>query len=252
MQNRELFDLLIAEASHPFSGWDFSYITATNRMAEGPLTWSKASKLLPMLRKAQSMLDMGTGGGEFLSRLQPFPLATYATEGYAPNIPIARQRLEPLGIKVFKVGEDGQLPFEDNQFDLVINRHEYYDPKEVLRVLKPGHRFITQQVGGKNEQNLNALLGAENYQYAHWTLDYAVRELHEAGLRILESKEDAPIMRFYDVGAIVYYLKAVPWQVPDFSVEKYLERLAQIHTQIEQQGYIDVLMHRFLIIAEKP
>ena len=28
-------------------------------------------------------------------------------------------------------------PFADNQFDLVINRHEYYDPTEVMRVLKP-------------------------------------------------------------------------------------------------------------------
>src|SRR5437588_12148735 len=65
MHNQELFDLLIAEVNPPFSGWNFSYITATGRMVEAPLTWSYTSKLLPMLRKAQSLLDMGTGGGEF-------------------------------------------------------------------------------------------------------------------------------------------------------------------------------------------
>ncbi len=27
--------------------------------------------------------------------------------------------------------------------------------------------------------------------------------------------------RFFDIVAIVYYLKAIPWQIPDFSVEQY-------------------------------
>src|SRR5579872_5175452 len=111
MQNQELFDLLIAEANHPFSGWNFSYISSTDRVVEEPLSWSYASKLLPLLRSSQSLLDMGTGGGEFLFRLQPLPPNTFATEGYTPNIPIARRRLEPLGVQVFEVSKNGQLPF---------------------------------------------------------------------------------------------------------------------------------------------
>jgi SAM-dependent methyltransferase len=249
MRKQELFDFLITQTKQPFSGWDFSYITATGRMAEAMLPWSYASKLLPGLRKAQSLLDMGTGGGEFLSRLQPFPPLTCATEGYPPNIPIARQRLEPLGVKVCEAGDDGQLPFDDHQFDLIINRHEYYAPREVRRVLKPDGQFITQQVGGQNEADLNALLGANVYPYAFWTLDYAVNELQEAGWHIVEQREGFPVMRFYDVGAVVYYLKAIPWQVPDFSVEQHFEKLITIHNQIEEQGYIDFSMHRFLIVA---
>ncbi len=251
MQNSELFDQLMADANHPFAGWDFSHISATGRMAEAPLSWSYASKLLMRLRKAQSLLDMGTGGGEFLSSLQPLPPHTCATEGYAPNIPVARQRLEPLGVQVYEVGEDGQLPFGDNQFDLVIDRHEYYDPTEVMRVLKPGRQFVTQQVGSTNENDLNVLMGAEKYQFANWTVDYAVQQLQDAGWRIVEQKEDYPIMRFFDVGAIVYYLKAIPWQIPDFSVEGYFDKLVEIHNHIEQHDYIDFHMDYFLIIAEK-
>lgn len=251
MQNSELFDLLMADANHPFAGWDFSHISATGRMAEAPLSWSYASKLLVRLRKAQSLLDMGTGGGEFLSSLQPLPPLTCATEGYTPNVPVARHRLEPLGVQVFEVGEDGQLPFEDNQFDLVINRHEYYDPTEVMRVLKPGSQFITQQVGGKNEDDLNTLLEANEFQFANWTLNYAVQQLQDVGWHIVEQKEDHPIMRFFDIGAIVYYLKAIPWQIPDFSVEGYFDKLVKIHNHIEQHDYIDFHMDRFLIIAEK-
>ena len=251
MQNSEFFDLLMADANHPFSGWDFSHISATGRMAEAPLSWSYASKLLIPLRRARSLLDMGTGGGEFLSSMQPLPPLTCATEGYVPNIPVARRRLEPLGVQVNEVGEDGQLPFEDNQFDLVINRHEYYDPTEVMRILKPGSRFITQQVGSTNENDLNALMGADEYQFGNWTLDYAVRQLQDAGWHIVEQKEDSPIMRFFDVGAIVYYLKAIPCQIPDFSVESYFDKLWEMHNIIEQHGYIDFHMDRFLIIAKK-
>jgi len=252
MQNSELFDLLMADANHPFAGWDFSHISATGRMAEAPLSWSYASKLLMPLRRAQSLLDMGTGGGEFLSSLQPLPPLTCATEGYAPNVPVARQRLEPLGIKVYEVVEDGKLPFDDNQFDLVINRHEYYDPSEVMRVLKPGSQSITQQVGSTNENDLNALMGAVENQFGNWTLIYAVKQLQDTGWHIIEQREDHPVMRFFDVGAIVYYLKAIPWQIPDFSVEGYFDKLLEIHNLIEQRGYIDFHMDRFLIIAEKP
>jgi SAM-dependent methyltransferase len=220
-------------------------------MAEAPLSWSYASKLLMPLRKAQSLLDMGTGGGELLSSLQPLPPLTCATEGYVPNILVARRRLEPLGIQVYEVGEGGKLPFADNQFDLVINRHEYYDPTEVMRVLKPGSQFITQQVGGKNEDDLNILMESNEYPYAHWTLAYAVKRLQDTGWHTVEQKEDRPVMRFFDVGAIVYYLKAIPWQIPDFSVEGYFDKLVEIHNHIEQRGYIDFHMDRFLIVAEK-
>lgn len=87
--------------------------------------------------------------------------------------------------------------------------------------------------------------------YAHWTLGYAVRELESAGWSIVEQREDHPITRFFDVGAIVYYLKAVPWQVPDFSVEKYFDKLLEIHNIIQERDYIDIPSHRFLIVAQK-
>lgn len=251
MKDNDLFNFLISEATHPFVGWNFSHITTSGRMVEAPLTWSYTSKLLMPLREAQALLDMGTGGGEYLASLQPLPPLTSATEGYTPNVPIARQRLEPLGVYVYQVNDSHHLPFEDNQFDLIINRHEYYDPHEVLRILKSEGLFITQQVGGANNAELNGLLGAGEDQFAHWTLDYATRELEAAGWQIVEQREDHPITRFYDVGAIVYYLKAVPWQIPDFSVEKYFDKLEEIHKNISTEGYLDVHMHRFLIVNQK-
>ena len=61
-----------------------------------------------------------------MSSLSPLPKCTCVTEGYEPNIIIAKKRLEPLGVKVYRVDNDESLPFNDETFDLVINRHESY------------------------------------------------------------------------------------------------------------------------------
>jgi 2-polyprenyl-3-methyl-5-hydroxy-6-metoxy-1,4-benzoquinol methylase len=89
----ELFGYLINEANQKFEGWDFSYIESTGRMREFPSSWNYRNKVQIRLPGSSSMLDMGTGGGEFLSSLSPLPANTCATEGYEPNIPVARNRL---------------------------------------------------------------------------------------------------------------------------------------------------------------
>ena len=54
------------------------------------------------------------------------------------------------------------------------------------------------------------------------------------------------------MGAIVYYLKAVPWQIPDFSVEKYKDRLWRLHKSVALAGGFKAHAHRHLIVARKP
>ena len=249
----ELFNFLISEAEAHFSGWDFSYIA--DREAQAPLRWSYVSEALLRVRKSKAVLDMDTGGGEMFSYFAPFPPVAYATEAYAPNIPIARKRLEPLGVDVIplKDEEPRHLPFEAGTFDLVLNRHGYYWEPELYRILQPGGIFTTQQVGNRNDIGIRELLGAPgagaNIEWAD--LAEAAANLKAAGFRIIKQLEDIYPQRFYDVGAIVYQLKAVPWQIPDFSVERYFEQIKSTHRKIQQDGYVDVLEHRFFIIAEK-
>ena len=200
---------------------------------------------------AHTLLDIDTGGGELLASLQPLPTHTYATESYSPNIPVARQRLEPLGINVYSIDDKSHMPFTDNHFDLIINRHGNYVPRELWRILKPGQQFITQQIGGETNKEFHTLLDAPPYTYADWTLKHAVNELEQAGFQILEQREAFPLTRYYDVGAIVYYLKAISWQIPDFSVEKYLDKLFEMQQHIQEKGAIDTHLHQFFIVAQK-
>lgn len=249
----ELFEFLIAEVEAHFSGWDFSYIA--DRESQAPLRWSYVSEVLLRVRKSRAVLDMDTGGGEMYSYFAPFPSVAYATEAYAPNIPIARKRLEPLGVVVIPLDEEEprQLPFEPDKFDLVLNRHGYYWEPELYRILQPGGLFVTQQVGNRNDIGIRKLLGAcDASANSEWAdLSRASANLQSAGFRIIKQLEDIYPQRFYDVGAIVYQLKAVPWQIPDFSVEVYFDKLKAIHETIQKTGYVDVEEHRFFMIAQK-
>lgn len=244
------YEEVVQSTDMTFSGWDFSYLGNTGRLQEFPLRWNYYNLVEQAISQSESMLDMGTGGGEFLSRLSRLPAHTCATEGYKPNVEVARRRLEPLGVRVSYIEKDEQIPFADEEFDLVINRHESYCPKEVHRILKPGGLFITQQVGGTNDQELNEWLAAPNDEFAHWNLDYAVRKL-EPYFDIEGRDEEVTRSRFYDLGAVVYYLSVIPWQIPDFSVERYDRQLRELHRTLEQQGYLDTSCHRFIIAARK-
>ena len=249
-----LFSYLQAEYGRPFSGWDFAYLAG--RMIEdwSALTWDYRAAVESRLPHIHSLLDIDTGGGEFLASFRPLPADTCATESYAPNVSVARRRLEPLGAQVYGISEEHQIPLENERFDLVINRHGAYSASEVYRVLKRGGVMITQQVdGADNNAEINQQLGVPAGQnWPHWQLPYAVKELENAGFEILEQAEAWPVTRFYDVGAIVYYLKAIPWQINDFSIEKYLPKLAELHQHIQQNGSLVVHSHYFFIVARKP
>ena len=240
-------DLIQAALAQDFSGWDFSYLH--DRWESAPLPWDYAAIIRQHMQGVHSLLDMGTGGGEFLSSLRPLPGDTHATEAWPPNIPVAKNQLEPLGVTVHGIEDQAPLPFEDNQFDLVINRHEWYDPAEVYRILKPGSVFITQQVGERDNVYLNELIAGESPENGDWNLEGARDALIAAGFEIARGEEAFPRTEFLDIGAVVFYLKVIEWQIPGFSVEKYRHTLGDVHNMIEATGKLTMNQHRFLLVG---
>jgi SAM-dependent methyltransferase len=249
--NPQRYQALVDQAlSAPFTGWDFSWLN--ERMVQEEPPWDFTNVVKEHLVNARSLLDMGTGGGEFLASLAPLPPDTHATESYLPNQPIAFQRLSPLGVKVHPIQDEYALPFESGRFTLVINRHESYDPGEVFRILKPGGVFITQQVGELDNLELNLLLDPQGTPaLTDWGLETETAKLYEAGFEVSQAEKAALRSSFMDIGAVVYYLRAIPWQIEGFSPETYAEKLLRLHDFIEQQGVFITTAHRFLIVAHK-
>ena len=134
----------------------------------------------------------------------------------------------------------------------MIDRHEAYLSAEVFRILRPGGKFLTQQCGGTNFLELNNLLGVPRPSYEPWCLEAAKAQLQSAGFEQVSGRERVHTTLFRDVGAVVYYLRTVPWQVPEFTVSKHLESLREIHLQIETSGQLKIRAHHFLVEAVKP
>jgi SAM-dependent methyltransferase len=251
LSSEDDFDALVNEAlAQSFRGWDFSWLRG--RWMEDEPPWDYRTLVIERIRAAEAMLDMGTGGGEFLASLPARPPLTVATEAYPSNLPVARERLGPLGIQAVEVTDEHALALPDAAFDLVVNRHEYYDVAELRRVLRPGGRFLTQQVGMSELSELNDFLGAPPYSAdPWWGLDDEVRRLKGNGFEVTRVEQAHPASVFHDVGAIVYVLKVIEWQVPDFSVERYRGRLLALHDHIRTLGPFHAHADRCLIEARR-
>src|SRR5215217_1839997 len=96
----------------------------------------------------------------------------------------------------------------------------------------PGGSFLTQQIHGLWADDLLAVFDAKP-QWPDSTPDKYVPGLKSAGLRIVETKDWMGRLAFTDVGVIVYYLKAVPWLVPGFSVDSHLNYLLKLQGHLE-------------------
>src|SRR5699024_3364163 len=95
---------------------------------------------------------------------------------------------------------------------------------------------------------INEAFGVDiNSAFGDWNLTTALAELDMQHFEVISSNEEYPVQRFYDVGALVYYLKAVPWQVPNFTTQMYEQELYAIHEKIQADGYFDVIEHRFMM-----
>jgi len=256
-EEREFQRQIEAALKQELHGWDWSWLDERTR--EAPLPWDYRAIARERIRGVDSLLDIGTGGGEFLAGIfEPpgapaVPPLAWATEGYPPNVVIARARLAPLGIQVLDVSgiTDHNTGFDDGTFALIIDRHMGIPGRELARVLKPGGYFITQQVGGENCIAMNQALGAPDPTYRSFTLDYHVRDLQAAGLRVIEAREAMPEWTFLDLAGLVFYLQTVSWQVPDFTVAKYRAKLYNIYKSIKKEGGFIVRTHRILVAAQK-
>jgi len=247
------FDELVADAAAaPIDGWDFGWLDG--RATEERPPWGYARVIGERAARAERLLDLQSGGGEVLAGLDGWPRLLVASEGWPPNLPVAARHLRPRGGHVVAAHDDrAALPFRTGTFDLVTSRHPirtWWD--EVARVLRPGGRFVSQQVGPHTMRELSeALLGPLPDSTAREPR-LAIEEAEAAGLVIHDLQEARLRAEFRDIGAIVWFLRLVVWTVPGFTVEGYRDELGALHEQIERDGSFVAHSTRFLIEASKP
>jgi SAM-dependent methyltransferase len=248
----------------PIQGWDFSWLRGRAEETHPP--WDYAAFVRAAAADARRVLDIDTGGGEFLERLGPLPGAVVATEGYTPNVALARKRLGSLRIPLVHAESApdnvdqaaagptvsrSPLPFVSDAFDLVIDRHSSYWPSEVRRVLADGGRFLTQQ---RSEAGISGiawedLFGRSPHPHRRFDLPFATGQLVDAGFEIERADEADTPMMFSDLAAVVYYLRLVPWAVEGFDPVGDRDALSRINERIHADGELWVRGSHMLIDA---
>jgi hypothetical protein len=144
------------------------------------------------------------------------------------------------------------LPLQSETFALVVSRHPTLTIwNEIARVLRPGGAYFSQQVGaGSNRELTDFMMGPQPVSEARST-DRAVSLAARAGLQVLDLRQEILRTVFYDVGAVVYFLRKVPWTVPGFSAGLFKGQLSTMHALIEREGSFICYSRRFLIEAKK-
>jgi SAM-dependent methyltransferase len=247
------FDDLVAEAEAvPVEGWDFSWLDG--RATEERPSWGYQRLMSRRLAGVSAALDIQTGGGEVLAGAEKFPPTMAATESYPPNVALATKRLHPRGVVVVATRDEPPLPFADEAFDLVTSRHPVSVWwTEIARVLRPGGTYFAQHIGPATMSELvEYFIGAQPQKWAEFRPDAQRTQAQAAGLQIVDVRLERLRAEFFDIGTVVYFLRKVIWTVPDFSVDRYRERLRELHERITSDGPFVTHSTRVLIEARKP
>jgi SAM-dependent methyltransferase len=256
MVPQSMFDRLLEEGdAEPVEGWDFSWLRG--RATEARPSWKYFQGQCERVSRAGAVLEVQTGGGErfaeILSRVPNKPRTLAATESWPPNVDMARRELEPLEVSVREVPDSAPFPFGDKTFDLVCSRHPTITHwTEIARVLQFGGIYFSQQVGaGTNSELTDFMIGPQPISETR-SVGQAISFATNAGLEVTDVQEESLPIEFFDVGAVVYFLRKVIWSVPDFTTEKYRRRLKSVFDHIEKYGSFKSHSQRYLIEAMKP
>jgi SAM-dependent methyltransferase len=250
---RRTFEDLVAEAeAASVDGWDFTWLDG--RATEQRPSWGYQRLMSQRLANVSAALDVQTGGGEVLAGAQTFPPTMAAVESWPPNAALATKLLHPRGVVVVTPPAESPLPFADAAFDLVTSRH----PNtvwwtEIARVLRPGGTYLAQHIGPATVSELvEYFIGPRPDAWALRHPDNERAHAQAAGLQIVDMRVERLRQEYFDIGAVIYFLRKVIWVVPAFTVERHYQRLRELHERIEAEGPFVAHSARVLVEARKP
>ncbi len=247
------FDELVDDAVRaPLGGWDFGWLDG--RAVEDRPTWRYFDRAAERAAAVSTLLEVQAGVGAMIGRLPSLPVLSVATEGFPPSVAIAGPRLRERGVHLVVTSQEHHaLPFAGDRFELVLSRHpvEVWW-QEIARVLRPGATYLAQHVGPHSLRSLSELFVGPLPDTSRRAPDIERRAAERAGLVVRTMRVERPRTAFHDIGAVVYFLRLVPWIVPGFTVSRHREALRQLHRRIERDGAFETAASRTLVEATKP
>lgn len=232
-------------------GWDFSRM----RTEREPVPWDYLDVASHYITFTDAVLDIGTGGGEKLLALaggagsavgvDPDPDMVQAAQGNGVGYP---------NVRFLQMGAEA-LALEDASFDVALTRHAPTHVPEVVRVLKSGGYFVTQEVGANNMSNIrqafNTGSGTQYDEDERARLDAFTR----LGCRIVAT--GAYDVRYWvkDIASLIFWFQAIAGanEVPeDFSIDRHWRVVQRIIAEHWTPNGVLTNEHRTLLVVQKP
>jgi SAM-dependent methyltransferase len=251
--DRDELRQLAAEVA-PRRGWDFSRM----RVSRDPAPWEFLDVVRRYLRSSDHVLDVGTGGGEHFLELAPDFASGIGIDPDPAMIAVARENTPAsLAERVsFIEGAAEALPVPDATFDLVLNRHAVVGVDEIVRVLRPGGYFLTQQVGVQNTFNIATLFGVgPGMGGVQSDPEQEVPALAEAfqlqGFALTAYGTYNVPYFFQDAASLLFWIQVVGIP-PDFDIERHWREVNYLLTEYMTPRGVETNEHRELLIVRAP
>lgn len=244
-------DLVAEAAAADMTGWDFSWLEG--RATEERPPWRYSRLLAEALGDVDSAVDLDTGGGEIIAQVPRLPVQMSVTEAWPANAARARELLGPRGVQVLQTEAGSSVPLPDGALQLVTARHPVAPAwDEIARLLTPGGCYLAQHVGPSSAFELiEHFLGPLPRERQQRDPDQEVAAAQRAGLEAVDLRTARCRMEFFDIGAVVWILRKCVWWVPDFTVDRYTDRLRALDATIRRDGAFAAHSTRHLIRARR-
>jgi ubiquinone/menaquinone biosynthesis C-methylase UbiE len=194
----------------------------------------------------QTVLDIGTGNGYVLKELDlRFPELEVSLVGLDKSTAMIEEARTLCPRGNFYVGDNFDLPFLDNQFDLVTAKNvTRFSPDEVYRVINSGGAFILREYGkGKGLVEIADMFSSRLIRSRD--PNFYLRTLQRAGF-IEVSLQQYKFLRKYSLHNLLAILESFPF------IKGYSKRdVDRICKKYSSEGNIMITSDPIIVTARK-
>ena len=108
-------------------------------------------------------------------------------------------------------------------------------------------------MGAENDRKLVELLlnDVPDIPFPNQYLKIIRTDFETIGFSVIEADEVFRPIKFWDVGALVWFARIIEWEFPNFHVKDCLDNLYHAQEILERKGVIEGKIHRFLLVVKK-
>ncbi len=213
-----------------------------------PVPWNYHDMAVRYLRPNDTVLDIGTGGGETFRQLATSFGRGLGIDRDAQMIQLAVANSTSSNVRFCVCTE--RLEAVSETFVVILDRQAPFDLDAIASHLKPDGYFVTQQVGERNMACVKATLGQK------MTPPPVQRQAFTAsGLRLLAFMEYDVEYVVRDIESLLFWLRSLDGDHADLNCTATLASAAALNQvlagNVDERGFV-TNEHRYLAVATKP